>query len=71
MDEPRRVEVKKEGTFVQVPSLVDVKKGDWFRMFEPDGTPFEKGSIFEAFEDGYFDEKAKQPAITSFRVTFP
>lgn len=31
----------------------DLKKGDNFRMFEPDGTPVEYGDIFVALSDAY------------------
>ncbi len=52
-EEPRKIEVLRNNVWVTI-KLTEVKKGETFRLFEPDGTPVShKGKTeFLAKEDG-------------------
>jgi hypothetical protein len=56
--EKRRVEVKRIDVWTAVGGLTDVKMGDVFRMFEPDGTPVLIMTAFEAQAccDGFLED---------------
>ena len=57
MDE-RKIEVSRDDKWVEV-QMKDIRKGEKFRMFEPDGKPvvgqgeFKGKTVFKAEEDPY------------------
>lgn len=58
-EEKRIVEVLKDGGWEKLPSLSEIKKGDVFRMSEPDGTPVivQERKIFKAKADSELNNK--------------
>jgi hypothetical protein len=47
------IEVLRQGKWTREGSFAKIKRGEHFRLFEPDGTPVEDRAIYESHGDGY------------------